>query len=266
MDASLNAILLHEISNQPVCIKDIDIMNIGRHLMRNTDFPRIETMILAGGLGTRLRSVVADRPKVLAHVQGRPFLAHLLDRLALVGIKRVILCTGYLGEQIEEEFGVLYGELALAYSREKSTRGTGGALRLALHLVTSNIVLVMNGDSLCDGDLTAMYLQHINRDADITMLLSRTDDSRRYGQVTCDSAGRIIGFNEKHYAAKAGWINGGIYFMKRAMIELIPEARPVSLERDMFPVWLCKAMYGFKSSGDFIDIGTPDSYAAANHF
>src|SRR3989338_6029269 len=107
----------------------------------------VTVAILAGGLGTRLRSVIADRPKVLAEVRGRPFLTYIFDQLIAASIKYAVLCTGYLGEKVCDRFGDSYGSLRLAYSQEPSPRGTAGALRLALPLFKSDSVLVMNGDS-----------------------------------------------------------------------------------------------------------------------
>src|SRR4028119_1495914 len=103
--------------------------------------------ILAGGLGTRLRAVVSDRPKVLAKVQERPFLAYLLQQLARSGIKSAVLCTGYMGEQVKIAFGDSCDSMRLLYSQETSQLDTAGALRLALPLIQSSSVLVMNGDS-----------------------------------------------------------------------------------------------------------------------
>ena len=121
-----------------------------------SDISNIEAAILAGGLGTRLRSVVPDRPKVLAEIGGRPFIEILLDQVAAAGIRTAVLCTGYLGDQIEARLGTRRGPLALRYSREVEPLGTGGALRLALPMLASDTVLVLNGDSYCDADLRAL--------------------------------------------------------------------------------------------------------------
>src|SRR5687768_5619957 len=117
----------------------------------------LTAVILAGGLGTRLRSVISDRPKVLARVLDRPFLTYLLDQLAAAGLNYVILCTGYLGEQVKAEFGTSYSSLRLAYSQEMVPLGTAGALQLALSLIPSETVLVLNGDSFCEVDLQRFY-------------------------------------------------------------------------------------------------------------
>ena len=112
-------------------------------------------VILAGGLGTRLRDAVANRPKVLAKVGPRPFLSYLLNQLAAAGIRHVVLCTGYMGQMVREAFGSKYRTMTLEYSLEPAPIGTAGALRLALPLLRSDPVLVMNGDSYCEADLGA---------------------------------------------------------------------------------------------------------------
>ncbi|NLC72084.1 MAG: NTP transferase domain-containing protein, partial [Desulfuromonadaceae bacterium] len=175
--------------------------------------------ILAGGLGTRLRSVVSDRPKVLAEIGGKPFLAYLLDHLSSFGFGTVVLCTGYLGEQIAQRFGKRYGEMELFYSQESSPLGTAGALRLALPLLKSESALVVNGDSFCDADLRGFWEWHREREADASMLLVEVPDTRRYGRVSVDNKGRVIRFEEKNEEGAPGWINAGIYLIRRRLLE-----------------------------------------------
>ncbi len=125
----------------------------------------IDVVILTGGFGTRLRGVLNDRPKSLAVVQGRPFLAWGLDYLTAAGTRRAVLCTGFLGEMIQQEFGVQYGPMELCYSRETAPRGTGGALLDALPLVQSPTFLALNGDSLCLASLDEFVAEHRRRRA-----------------------------------------------------------------------------------------------------
>jgi NDP-sugar pyrophosphorylase family protein len=218
--------------------------------------------VLAGGLGTRLRSVVSDRPKVLADVGGRPFLAYLLDHLASQGIRRVVLCTGYLGEQVEAAFGPTYGELSLVYSREREPLGTGGALRLALPHFTTDDLLVLNGDSLVASPIVEMLTAHRRRGATATLLLSRVDDAERYGTVALDQAGRVVRFAEKG-AAGPGLVSAGVYVLRRELLAVVPADRAVSIERDLFPTWIGPAMHGYVSDQAFLDIGLPDTLAEA---
>jgi NDP-sugar pyrophosphorylase family protein len=220
-------------------------------------------MILAGGLGTRLRSVVSDRPKVLAEVLGRPFLAYLLDQLAASGINRVILCIGYLGEQVIATFGENYGEMKIFYSRETQLLGTGGALRLALPLVQSSQVMVLNGDSFCEAALDQFHQFHLEQATPVSMILTQVADTARYGRVELSPTGRVEKFIEKRQNQGSGWINGGIYLMETELLATIPPTQPVSLEADLFPQWIDRGLSGYCSQGKFLDIGTPESYPLA---
>lgn len=226
----------------------------------------VSAVILAGGLGTRLGSVVAHRPKVLAEVQGRPFVSYLLDQVAAAGVKDVVLCTGYLGAQLETTFGDRYGSLRLRYSREISPLGTGGALRLALPILRMDPVLVMNGDSYSQVNLQAFCLWHQSCGANATLLLTKVSDTRRYGQVHVSAEEVVIRFDEKGDTAGPGWINAGIYLLSQGLLEAIPPGRTVSLEREVFPAWIGKGLYAYRSQGPFLDIGTPESYAEAAQF
>ena len=230
------------------------------------ELSRVTAVILAGGLGTRLRSKVSDQPKVLAKVGARPFLACLLDYLAAAGCRKVLLCTGYLGEQVAHAFGKNYGSLSLVYSQEQTPLGTGGALRLALSHVESDPVLVMNGDSFCDMDLNAFWNWHCQRQVSASIVLARVARSERYGQVKVDADGRILEFAEKQRGAEAGWINTGIYLLSQEMIQSIPRHAISSLENDIFPRWVGCGLSGYMSLGRFIDIGTPDDFAEAENF
>lgn len=226
----------------------------------------VTAAILAGGLGSRLRPAVADRPKVLAGVRGRPFLAYLLDQLATAGISQVVLCTGYLGEQVQAAFGRTYHGLDLVYSQEATPLGTAGALRLALPLLQSDPILVMNGDSLCDMDLKAFWAWHSAKRAGASLVLARVCDAGRYGQICVDGDGAVMLFEEKGGQRGTGWINAGIYLFSRASLDTIPSGRAVSLERDLFPRWIGRGLCGYRSEGRFLDIGTPEAYAIAGQF
>ena len=226
----------------------------------------LTAVVLAGGLGERLRTVVEDRPKVLAEVDGRPFLVYVLDQLVSWGIQESVLCTGYLGEQIKSKFGNSFKTVLLRYSQEPSPMGTAGALRFALPLFRSDTVLVLNGDSYCEVDMEGFWGWHCAQKSDATLLLVRNTDTQRYGGVKTDNHGRIIRFTEKEGAAGPGLINAGIYLIKRSLLELISETKPVSLERHIFPSWIGRNFYGYQARGPFLDIGTPESYAAAQAF
>jgi len=226
----------------------------------------VTAAILAGGFGTRLRSVVADRPKVLAVIRGRPFLSYLLDQLVAFDVKDVVICTGYLGERVWSTFGDTYGDLRLYYSQESLPLGTAGALRLTLPLFKSDSLLVMYGDSFFAIDLSSFRSWHCSHRANATIALVNMNDTTRYGRIHLDAGGVLVTFEEKNANATPGWINGGIYLVARTLLLTIPESRAVSLEQEVFPAWIGKGLYGYKSEGRFLDIGTPETYKAAEDF
>lgn len=229
-------------------------------------FQHITAAILAGGTGTRLRSVVADRPKVLALVGGKPFLAHLLDQLVAQGISKVVLCTGYLGEQVQAHFGENYRGMKLFYSREDQPLGTGGAIIQAMPLLQSETILVLNGDSYCRTDLQASLTWHRRKQAWGTLVLAQVAQVGRYGQVQTDAEGRIEKFCEKGAAEGPGWINSGIYWFERTALAKFTAGQPLSLERDVLAAWVGQGLYGYAQKGPFLDIGIPEDYARAEHF
>ncbi|WP_298271469.1 nucleotidyltransferase family protein [Geobacter sp.] len=230
------------------------------------DLSNITAAILAGGFGTRLRSVVSDKSKVLAVVNGRPFISYLLDDLALAGVKRVILCTGYRGEQVEAELGAAYRGMELSYSRETSPLGTAGALRNAIPLLQDNRLIVMNGDSYFETDLPTFADLHGEKDATCSMALVHVPDTTRYGRVELDENLSVRHFIEKGEGRGPGTINAGIYLFERHVIDRIPPHREVSLEREILPALIGDKFFGFSSTGRFIDIGTPESYREAEQF
>ena len=222
-------------------------------------------VILAGGLGTRLREVVSDRPKVMAEVNGRPFLAYLLDQLATAGISRVVLCTGYMASQIQDTFGDSYRNMSLLYSIEDSPLGTGGALRKALPQLASDPVLVMNGDSFCEVDLGRFNHWHHDATAELASLVTvHVEDVSRYGTVNVNEQNRVVHFCEKGAACGVGMINAGIYLIPTQVIASINPEVTVSLERDIFPSLITKGFAAFPCHGRFIDIGIPSDYHAAS--
>jgi D-glycero-alpha-D-manno-heptose 1-phosphate guanylyltransferase len=231
-----------------------------------SDLSTLAAAILVGGLGTRLQSRVHDRPKVLAEVLGRPFLAYLLDQLASAGIQHATLCTGHMAGMVKDTFGQAHGGMQLAYSPEKSLLGTGGALRLALAQLRSDPVLVLNGDSYCQADLAGFAGFYQSKRAGAAIMLTEVADTTRFGRVTLDDQNAIIQFEEKGSAVGVGWINAGLYLLSQHVLNEIPQGRAVSLEREVFPSWLGRGLYGWRGGEQFIDIGTPDSYAEAASF
>ena len=228
--------------------------------------PELPVAILAGGLGTRLRSVVSDRPKVMANVCGRPFLAWWLDSIARYGPRDVVLCTGYMAEMVEEIMGSTHGPLRLHYSAEKEPLGTGGCLRLAWECFRPETMLVLNGDSFCAPDFGAFYQSFRESGSAARMVLREMDDTSRYGRVGLAETGMVTSFSEKTGLSCPGWINAGVYLFSRSLMEELPPGCPTSIERDHFPKWIARGTAGFRYRGPFLDIGMPESYAAAESF
>ena len=224
----------------------------------------VKAVLLVGGLGTRLRSVVPDAPKVLASVGKRSFLELLVGQLRSQGINRLVLCTGYLSEQIESEFGdgQAWG-VSIEYSKEERPLGTAGAVKWAQpHLRDVREFVVMNGDSFLEVDFRKLMEFHRGHEAMATMAVLRVEEAGRYGTVDVDANGRVKGFTEKTGSDAPGLVNGGVYIFNRAVLQHIPE-QPSSLERDTFPQLLGHGVYAQEQHGIFIDIGTPADYLRA---
>jgi NDP-sugar pyrophosphorylase family protein len=172
-------------------------------------------MILAGGLGMRLRAVVADRPKPMAEVAGRPFITFLLDHLSRHAFQRAVLCVGHMGDYVPAVLGHKYGSLELVYSFEPAPLGTGGALQNAAKLIHEHDVLAMNGDSFCDIDLSALDRVHRSCGGAATLAVLWQSDRRRSGAVTVDGSGRVVGFESRPSLPTPGLINAGVYMLRR---------------------------------------------------
>ena len=228
----------------------------------------MEAILLCGGLGTRLRSVVSDRPKPMADIAGKPFLHYLVKMLSESGVKHLIFALGYMGEQIEAYFksGEEYG-LSISYSYEESPLGTGGAIRNALSHVSGENVLVLNADTYFHTNYESLLKEQLKNKAAMTIAGRKIEDISRYGAILKDETGRILRWNEKMpsnqaEAPRSGEINGGIYVMQKSLIEKIPEGKQ-SLENDCIPMWLKDGVYlqAILSDGYFMDIGIPEDYA-----
>ena len=223
----------------------------------------IEAIILAGGFGTRLQSVVKDVPKPMADIQGRPFLSYIMDFLAHQGVQKVLLSVGYRHEVIERHFGTSYGRLDIEYIIEHEPLGTGGAIREALSHAQEENVIILNGDTFFAIDVKAMFEFHCRSNADITIALKPLQNSERYGTVVMGQNQRIIGFREKS-AQASGYINGGVYIVKRTIRGQVQEAaRTFSFEEFLQKKITKMAAYAFVSEDFFIDIGIPVDYKKA---
>jgi len=224
----------------------------------------MKAVLLVGGLGTRLRPAVPSLPKVLASVGDRPFLELLVRQLGAQGIRELVMCTGYLAEQLEEVFQDGSGlGVTIQYSKEATPLGTGGALKHARsYLQKESDFLVLNGDSFLEIDFNELTSFHRKHDSLATIAVAPVENANRYGTVQVRADGRVLGFAEKAGKNAPGVINAGVYVFGSAILPLIPEGS-VSLERDVFPRLLKQGLYAREQQGLFIDIGIPEDYARA---
>ncbi|HYH94261.1 MAG TPA: nucleotidyltransferase family protein [Candidatus Saccharimonadales bacterium] len=230
----------------------------------------LPALVLAGGLGLRLRSVTGDLPKILATVGGEPFLHYVLARLRRDGIRDVTLCTGYGADAVRRFAGT--GEawdLRIDYSEETTPLGTAGALRLATAESAHERFLVLNGDSYFDIDLRDLVEAHARLGGLVTIAARRAESAGRFGAVRIGADGAVEDFEEKREAGPAT-INGGIYVIERSVLTDLPADVPVSLERDVFPAMVGAVSGDAPASGGlmaalfdgfFVDIGIPDDHA-----
>jgi D-glycero-alpha-D-manno-heptose 1-phosphate guanylyltransferase len=232
----------------------------------------MQALILAGGLGERLRSVISDRPKPMARVGGKPFLEHQLDFLKHHGVKHLVLCVGYRHQQIQEYFssGDRWG-VHIDYSVEAELLGTAGAIKHADDYIHGGF-FTLNGDTFFDidlGDFTEFHeLNKSMRERYIASIaLARVREAGRYGSVCLDDNNRVLRFTEKEESRaddRGGpiWVNAGIYIFEPEIIDHIPSDGKVSVERDIFPSLLEAGFVlgGYRAEGTFIDIGTPEGY------
>jgi len=219
----------------------------------------MEAIVLAGGLGTRLRSIVSGLPKPMAPVHGRPFLALVLDQLVDAGFQTAILAVGYRHDAIRAYFGDSFRGLALRYSVESEPLGTGGAMRLACLHAHAPDVFVLNGDTYLELDFSAMLDAHVGAMASFSMAICHVLDVERYGALELDD-GIVRGFCEKGRSGP-GWINGGTYILGPELRARLRPKGAFSFEHDLLvpEIGLIRPL-AFRASGLFIDIGVPEDY------
>lgn len=221
----------------------------------------MQAILLAGGLGTRLKSVVSDRPKPMALIEGKPFMEYVIHELSRHGITDIIFAVGYKGSMVEEYFGDGSGfGVTVSYAYEETLLGTAGAIKNAARFMKEDQVFVLNADTFYQIDYSRLAKLKEERALDMVLVLRLVPDVSRYGQAVLED-GWLTGFNEKTNEAKPGTINGGIYLLTKDMIDDIPEGK-VSLENEMIPKWLeeGKKLGGIVNDGYFIDIGIPEDY------
>ena len=219
-----------------------------------------EAIILAGGLGTRLRSSVPDLPKCMAPVGGRPFIAYITDYFRRAGIERFVFALGYKSAAFDDFFHEYFPSGGYAVSLETEPLGTGGAIRQACTIATEKTVLVLNGDTFFRIGLAALSDLHADRRADCTLCLKPMRDFDRFGVVEQDSDLRVVGFREKK-AYREGLINGGVYALDRENFLLEDLPAVFSFEKDYLEKVLdSRRIYGIIQDQFFIDIGIPEDY------
>ena len=222
-----------------------------------------EAIILAGGTGTRLRSVITEIPKPMAPIGNKPFLAIILDKLNSHGVEHVILAVGYKHEVIQSYFGNQFKNITLDYAIEEEPLGTGGAVGLALNQLYRDAFLMMNGDTLFDVNFDKLCQFHFARKADLSMSLKPIRNQDRYGLVKVDESAQVIEFTEKKYIDQ-GLINGGVYATSKSFINSLNLPQKYSWEKDMLEKQSINSnFFGYLSDSYFIDIGIPADYTRA---
>ncbi len=217
--------------------------------------------VLCGGLGTRLREALPGVPKALALVGGRPFLERLVEQVEGWGAGRIVLCTGVGGAAIRERFA---GRAGIAFSDEREPLGTAGALALARPQLQTDPVVVLNGDSMVPGlDFAAFLAAHRGSGAAGSLAVVPPDERRDTGTLALAPDGRVTAFAEKSALPGASYVSAGIYLLAQALLAMIPAGRPVSLEREMMPLWIGRGMHGYVHAGRLVDIGTPERWREA---
>ena len=221
-----------------------------------------EAIILAGGKGTRLRSVVFDMPKPLAPINNIPFLSYLIQFLKKQGVKHIILSVGYKWEMIKEIYGNSFEGININYAVEETPLGTGGGIALALRETKQDDILILNGDSFINFDLKAFYEFHKSKNATISFVLKEMIDFERYGSVELKD-NKITAFCEKRFMKK-GLINAGVYLAKREIFEGLNLGDKFSFEQDYLEKKVMQGIFfGYTTKGYFIDIGIPEDYNKA---
>jgi mannose-1-phosphate guanylyltransferase len=226
----------------------------------------LPAVILVGGQGTRLRPLTDRTRKDMLPLVDRPLLAYTFEHLAGHGVERSIVSCGYLPDQIQAVFGEEHDGMALEYAIEDEPLGTGGAIGFAGRTLEGSF-FALNGDSLREADLGEMVAFHRSTGAKATILLTPVADPSRYGLVRTASDGRVETFLEKPRPEEidTDLINAGLYVLEPEVLDLVPEGRAVSIEREVFPTLAAEgSVYGIALPGYWLDVGTPESYLQAH--
>jgi len=227
----------------------------------------MKAIILAGGKGTRLQSVISSLPKPMAPIAGNPFLEYLLLQLKSFSVNDILLSVGYKKDSVISYFsnGSKW-DINIAYVPENVPLGTGGAIREALRFIDDEYVLVLNGDSYINVDLSHYINWHFRKECNASIVITKMDNTSRYGTIELDIKDRINKFIEKEENKGPGWINPGVYLFHRSVFQNKSPLTFCSLEKEVLPNLIEKGLYGYQCHGAFIDIGTPESYNQATSF
>jgi len=233
--------------------------------MANGALSGLDVAVLAGGLGTRLRGVLGNKPKVLAPVDGQPFLDHLLDRLEHDRPRRIVFCLGHLANQVIDRLRRRTRPgCAFEWTVEAEPMGTGGALRQARARLSSDPVLVMNGDTWLDIDLKHFVDQFRTEPAEIGLACVKVDDTSPFGAVELDEQGWVRSFAEKRsVSSRPGLVSGGVYLFSQVALAHLDEKNAESLERDFLQTRPARSIKAHVGPGEFLDIGTPEALSRA---
>jgi D-glycero-alpha-D-manno-heptose 1-phosphate guanylyltransferase len=222
-----------------------------------------EAIVLAGGFGTRLRTVLPDLPKCMAPVHGRPFVEAMLQYLWGEGIEHIVLSLGYRHQVIMEYMQKHHADKDISFVVEEEPLGTGGAISLALDATTESSVFILNGDTFFNASLKALEQFHKQHHADCSLVVRHMDDAARYGTLDVDHAHRVIAFQEKREGAQ-GLINGGVYLLNRDRYPLRELPKKYSFEHDFLSARLQDfRIFAQEQDAYFIDIGIPADYERA---
>jgi NDP-sugar pyrophosphorylase family protein len=226
----------------------------------------LNVVVLAGGRGTRLQPVLGEKAKVLAQVAGKPFLSHLLSRLEAQGIEKVVLALGCFHQEVLEYLEERTFEgLQVIPVVEDEPLGTAGAIRNSLEALTSDPVLVLNGDTFAEVPLESLLAFHREQGAAVTLAAAYKENIQRYGSIEIDEAGQVLRFVEKGQS-QSGHVSAGVYVISRQVIQMIPPHQAVSWERDTLPGLVGEGLFAWCGPFRFLDIGTPASYERASDF
>ncbi|MCH7787433.1 MAG: nucleotidyltransferase family protein [Chloroflexi bacterium] len=222
-----------------------------------------QAVVLAGGMGTRIRPVLGDVPKLLAPLSRQSYIDWQLDYLGREGFTRILMCLGQGAGQIVEHLSSFYSGRNVDYVIEETPLGTGGALRNALSRLDERFVL-LNGDTILKGSLKPLMYAQSQNENDAAILLAQMPDIGAYGAVEVDSCGLVTRFREKGVSSGPGLVSAGAYCIPRHLVEMI-SVGPCSLERDVLPVWAATgSLFGVVTNEGFVDIGTPQGYQQAS--